>query len=56
MLKSPMTKTEDNKQGQSCVLTSNHSVQLVIRSAAAFDCEWRFLGGSGNSLISKHLT
>lgn len=33
MLKSPMTKTEDNKQGQNCGLTSNHSVYLVIRSA-----------------------
>lgn len=32
-----MTKTEDNKQGWNCVLTSNHSVYLVIPSPGTFD-------------------
>lgn len=32
-----MTKTEDNKQGQNCVLTSYHSVYVAIPSAVCFD-------------------
>lgn len=47
-----MTTTEDNKQGQNCVLTSNHSLYLVCISLRC-----SFLGDSGGSgSIIKHLS